>query len=309
MATTNVFLALALIAVVGSSLRFFLPDFDLDEARRICGRLVLVVFLPALNFEVVYRMPLDATFWRAPLVMGAAAIACALIGAVVLGVIPLPSRIRGSLVLASAFGNVTYLGMPVLQGLFPAQFIEVTRVAVLCEVTVTSLDLMVSSAIAPFYDGRKRAFSATLGEIARLPLLWAIILGALCNGLRVALPEFVMSATHVMGQTVSGLMLLVLGMALRPSAILHALEHPIHLLVPGLIKLAVSPLLVLFLARAVVDSPLTHHALVVEGAMPPQLIVLLAADRSDLDVDYLAAVVLTLTMISFVTVPIANSLL
>jgi hypothetical protein len=45
-------------------------------------------------------------------------------------------RVVGALILGSAFGNVTYLGLPVLRGLFPYQLQQVTEVAILCEVTV-----------------------------------------------------------------------------------------------------------------------------------------------------------------------------
>ena len=45
----NVFLTLAAIACVGSSLHRLLLDLDIDSTRRQCGTLVLNVLLPALN--------------------------------------------------------------------------------------------------------------------------------------------------------------------------------------------------------------------------------------------------------------------
>ena len=47
---------------------------------------------------------------------------------------------------------MTYLGMPLLRGLFPQSVIDVTTVAILCEITVTSLDLTTGTILAAASD-------------------------------------------------------------------------------------------------------------------------------------------------------------
>lgn len=49
--------------------------------------------------------------------------------------------------LGSAFGNVTYLGLPVLLETFPSQAEQVSEVAVLFEVTKSSLNLSLGAMI------------------------------------------------------------------------------------------------------------------------------------------------------------------
>jgi malate permease and related proteins len=61
----------------------------------------------------------------------------------VFSLLPLSPAQKGALVLASSFGNVTYLGLPLLQGLVPALGLQTAKVAVLCEVTTTPLNLSV----------------------------------------------------------------------------------------------------------------------------------------------------------------------
>jgi len=303
----SVFLALGLMAIAGSALNYLLPDLDLDYTRRACGRLVLTVFLPALNFEVVYQLPITSTFWQVPLVLTVGIVVCVTLAMFALMAFRLEPRVKGSLVLASAFGNVTYLGIPVLQGLFPEHRLEATEVAVLAEVTVTTLDLITSSIIAPFYGSETRVSAkATAKEIAKFPLLWAIGAAVGCRLANIPVPAFVMTAAHLLGETVSGLMLIVLGMTLHPSSLISSLQSSWRLSAPLVIKLAISPLLVWFLARSLDLSPLVTRAVTIEAAMPPQLFMLIAADKTELDTEYLAVALLALTAIGFFTVPIVD---
>ena len=54
---TEVLLALGLITLVGSLLRYLFLDLDVEAARRTIGMLVLNVFLPALVFRVICSVP------------------------------------------------------------------------------------------------------------------------------------------------------------------------------------------------------------------------------------------------------------
>jgi hypothetical protein len=62
---TSAFVEMALIAFLGGSLRYLLPDLDIDELRPKINRLVLAVFLPALNFRVIYDAELGEVLRRA----------------------------------------------------------------------------------------------------------------------------------------------------------------------------------------------------------------------------------------------------
>ena len=80
-------------------------------------------------------------------------------------------------------------------------------------------------------------------------------------------------------------------------------------LVPTLlIKLALSPLIVVFLGRIFKLLALVLHATTVEAAMPPQLFTLIVADRFNLDTENLAVAVVVLASLSFLTVPLVNHL-
>jgi predicted permease len=83
----------------------------------------------------------------------------------------------------------------------------------------------------------------------------------------------------------------------------------VSLIPPLLIKLALSPLIVLFLGKILKLPTLALHATTVEAAMPPQLFTLIVADRFNLDTENLAVAVVVLTSLSFLTVPLVNHLM
>ena len=307
----TVFPALAAIALIGASLHWILPDLDIDSARRHCGLLVLNVMLPALNIEVICNAPLGNDIWQVPAAMLAGAVVCVAVSALVYSALAVDRKLRNSLILASAFGNVTYLGMPLLRGLFPSQLLEVTAIAILCEITVTSSDLITGTVLAAYSDqtGRHISAKAVLTQLMKFPLLWSVIIAAIIRSLGVPLPPFLKMALHLLGEAASGLMLLVLGMALKPAAIAAAPRKFGSWWPTMLIKLGLSPLVVAFGGAAIGLSGLNLRSATMEAAMPPQLFIFIVADRFGFDTEVLAAAVAFLTVVSFVTLPILNSVL
>jgi len=310
MSEPQVLLALGATALLGAVLRYLMPDLDIADLRQKLNRLVLAVFLPALNFKVIYGAEVNRAFWQVPVLALSGLLVTVAAGSALYGLLPLDRRSRGALVLAGAFGNVTYLGIPLLQGVFPAAVLEVTTTAILYEMTITPAHLLLGSTLASRYAGVSSAgFADALRRVAELPLLWAIAAALTLNVLDVALPAFLLGAASLLGNAVSGLMILSLGMALRIET-LRDRGRQLGFLLPCLvIKLALSPLVVWAGARALgVHQPFAAAA-ILEAAMPTQLIVLVVADRFGLDTELAALAALVTTTASFVTLPVVHHLL
>jgi predicted permease len=306
----NVFLALAAIAAIGASLHHLLPQLDIDSTRRQCGILVLNVLLPALNIEVIYRSTVGRHLWQIPLAMLIGVVICVGAALLIFRRFPIEQKLKSSMILGSAFGNVTYLGMPLLQGLFPAQLLHVTELAILCEITVTSSDLIAGSLLDRFHhEGARTSLTTALTQILKFPLLWSAAVAICIRLAGVRLPEFLLMALHLLGQTTSGLMLLVLGMALKPKVLAGSLSDIKSWWPILIIKLGLSPVVVGLAGLMVGLTALNLHATILEGAMPPQLFTLIVADRFGFDTEVLAAAVACMTVISLITLPIVHHLL
>lgn len=310
MSEPEVLLSLGLTALLGSMLRYLLPDLDVVDLRQKLNRLVLAVFLPALNFKVIYSAHVSAAFWQVPVLALGALLITVTLGTVLYALLPLEKRARGALVLAGAFGNVTYLGIPLLQGVFPAAVLAVTTTAILYEMTITPANLVFGQALASRYGGGAAvSLAESLRRLAMMPLLWAIAAALALNLARLPVPGFVLGAVTLLGNAVSGLMIVSLGMALRIEA-LRARGRQLAALLPCvIIKLGVSPLLMWIGTRLLrVEEPFAAAA-VLEAAMPTQLIVLIVADRFGLDTEFAAVAALVTTAASFVTLWIVHQLL
>jgi predicted permease len=302
---TTVFLSLAAIVLVGNQLQRLFPAWNVEDFRKSINQLVLNVLLPALIFKVIATSDLGGELVAIPLAMAAGIGACLAVALGLFAWLPIARPTKGALVLACAFGNVTYLGLPVLQGVFPDTPLVVAKVAVLCEVTVTPLNFVVGSLLAMRFGEQGSGLGQSLRQLLRLPPLWAMAAALVCNLLRVPVPEFALHAAGVLGNAVSGLMVLSLGMALRRQQFTHL--GP--LLAAGGFKLLLCPFVVFAVAGAFALPAHYLEAVTLEGAMPTQLLTLAIADRYRLDDKLLAQAILLSTVAAFVTIPLVRALL
>lgn len=300
----SVFVTLACVVILGSILVYLLPDLPIDIVRVNLNKLVLYIFLPALNFKVIYSAQIGSEFWQLPILAAASLFIAIFLGIIFYTFISVDRQVKGALIIAAAFSNVTYFGIAVLQGLFPAQAFEVIRVAVLFEITITPLALVVGSALAAIYgDQGKFSLKRSLLDVIKMPLLWATIIAFTLNLLKIHVPDFIINATNLLASTVAGLMILSLGMALKYPALIKALRR-IYILLPVLlIKLILLPIIVFFGAKWLAVTEPYFQASVIEASMPSQLIGLVIADRFKLNVEILAIAIALDTVVSFFTIP------
>jgi len=316
---TDVFLALALITLIGSLLRYFFPKVDIDQLRKHINLLVLYIFLPALIFRVVYTSSVGEEFYKIPLAIATGILSCLILGIFVrywFNKIPsrlfkVPKSESGSLLLAGAFGNVTYVGLPVLIGLFP-DVPDIAKIAILAEITTASLNLVVGSALAARFSSSKESnqrektsqifLLKTIAPVLKLPALWAVIIALLIKSTGLIVPDFILNSSNLLGNTVSGLMMLSLGMSLR----YERFQYLPSLLITATIKLLVSPLIVFGAAQLLqLNSPFLE-AVVLEAAMPTQLLTIAIADRFQLDTRILAQSICFNTVMAFFTLPLVQ---
>ena len=299
---TLILLALGFITLIGSVLRYVVADLDVDATRRNIGVLVLRIFLPALVFQVICSVPAGPEMLQIPLVMAIGVGCCLTLALLSFRPLALRSEEKGALILASAFGNVTYLGLPVLQGLFPSLTLQMAKVAILSDVTTTPLNLSVGVALGESFKGNvtNKVLHHAVRAVITMPALWAILLALVWTASGIPVPEFLMEATRILGNAVTGLMMLSLGMGLRYRRI----HQPLPLLTASAIKLLVSPLVILIAARWIGLQEPYLQAVVLEGGMPTQLLTFVIADRVGLDTERLALCILINTAASFLTIPL-----
>ena len=184
----NVFLSLGVIAGIGSILRYVFPEIDIENFRRSINKLVLYIILPSLIFNIVFNAEIGAEFFQIPIASIGGISAALSLAAIIFVFINIDKKTKGALILASAFSNVTYLGLPVLQGVFSDIPEKIAVVSVLYEVSTTPFLLTIGASIALYYGNKTNLkFKDMLKRVFQLPPLWALAISIILNILNIPL--------------------------------------------------------------------------------------------------------------------------
>lgn len=267
---------------------------------------VLHFFLPALAFGLVATAKVDRSFIAVPLVAAAVTLIGLGAGAAVYRWLPwfrsAPRTAVGVLLLSAAFGNVTYLGLPVITETLGARY---GYIAILYDLLATTPVLLTVGMLtaARFGSGGTVSLAASLKRVLRLPPLWGVVAGIAAHAIPV--PKTVLDASQLMGRAVIPVMIFTVGLALDFRDIKR-----LPVAVPALaLKLLLAPVLAWLFARLAGLTGDVLKAVVIEGAMPVMVLSLVLADEFELDVPLAATCIAVSTIAAFFTLPMMMKVL
>jgi len=304
----SVLLARAVIIVAGIIWRQVLGQSSAETIRSHLAKAVYQLFLPALVLHVLWQVPVDLNMVRVPLVSATSVLLSLLAAFLIYSSghlvkafmkISTPNRAVGALLLASAFGNFSYLGLPVLTQTF-GEWSQM--VAIQFDLLAsTPLLFTVGIMVAGYYGSRGQGMHP-LTSLLQVPALWAAIAALLLSLFQVAMPEWLGRALSILGAAVVPLMLLSVGMALRWSS---GWVGRIPVLLPVvLIQLILMPLIAWAASIGVGMPEKLLAPAVIEGAMPTMVLGLVICDRFKLDTALYAEAVTVTTLLSLLTLPL-----
>lgn len=303
----------------------YVPGFPKSEVvRRVLTLSTLWFFLPAIILRVLARATPD----RGYIVISAVAIAGVLTSLAIcfctykaIGILfkksskkILKPEVMGVLLIGSAWGNITFLGLPLLTLFYGS---ETARIAMLYDVfgigpLLYTLGAFIAAAHSTTVLGeneRKQKLRAGLLLFIKTPPLWAACLGLLLSFMSVQLPGFIDQSLEILGRAVTPLMIFSVGLALQlPRTVKDWLFIP-WLLPAAMVKLVVAPLISIGILKLLsnsgvnVLSALDQKALILEAGMSTMVVTLVLSDLFDLDTKVCAKLIALTTLLSFVTIP------
>lgn len=297
----NIMISFGLIILTGVLFRRFkVGTLDADTIRLSINTLVLNIFLPALCIHTLSTAGIDTEAFLVPVTAWITTIISLLLAILVYSLLkrklPMKPDEQGVLILSASFGNVTYLGLPVLTGLYGA---EAAKYALFYDLLATTpiLWLLGASVAAHYGEGKRLNVRESLRTIFSLPPLWGIAAGLMLNWTGLHLPFYVMKPLELFGGLVVPLMIFSIGLALSMPRIQHA-----YIVIPAvIIKLAVVPVIALISAMLLGLTGETLAACFIEGGMPTMVLSLLIASKFGLDVRLSAFSIVITTILSFFT--------
>ena len=304
---TNVLFAMVAIIVAGIIWRLVLGSKSAENIRSSLALAVYNIFLPALVLHVLWQAPVDANTLRIPLVSALSVLLSMLAAFLVYGngfivrkFIPSkPNRATGALLLAAAFGNFSYLGLPVLTQTFGSWS---QMVAIQFDLLASTPLLFTVGIMLARYYGSSGSGSHPLFALLQVPAFWAAVTGLLLSAGHMPMPSWLDQPLALLGAAVVPLMLLSVGMALRWQS---GWAAHIPILFPVIIiQLLLMPLIAWAACIGVGMPERLLPPAVIEGAMPTMVLGLVICDRFKLDVAIYAEAVTLTTVLSMLTLPL-----
>ena len=302
----SVLFGMAAIILAGTTWRLVLGGKAAETVRGHLAQAVYQVFLPALVLHVMWQTPVNLNALRIPVV----AAACVLLDLIAAALIYGNGRLVrafmggtnarpaiGALLLAAGFGNVTYLGLPVLTQAFGAwsQFIAIQFDLLASTPLLFTVGILVSRHYGSREGGR------SVPGLLRVPALWAAAAGLTLSAMHLPPPSWLTQTLSTLGSAVVPLMLLSVGMAMRWQA---GWAARIPVLFPVLVmQLALMPLVAWGMCHLVGMPLRLRPPVVIEAAMPSMVLGLVLCDRFRLDSALYAEAVTLSTACAMLTLP------
>lgn len=290
---------MAALILCGLLWRQFSPGgLDGDATRKVLTSAVYYLFLPALVLKVLWQAPLGISSVMIAVLAATGVIFSMLASWSVCRSCRHENRVTGAVILAAAFPNATYLGLPVLESIFgeAGGSIAIQYDLFACTPLLLTLGVMVARHFGTI-EHKGNAFS----ELFFVPPLWAAVLAVVLNTLQVPFPVWLDSWLGMLGGTVVPLMLFGLGLGLRLDTWRPSF---LPVLIPIiLLQLILTPALVLILGQSFGLEGMALTAVVLEAAMPSMVLGIVFCDRYGLDTSLYAAAVTVTTALSLVTLP------
>ena len=287
------FIALGVILRVSGVLR--------AEDSRPLNTLLMYVALPALVFSIVRREAIDPSLLAMPAVGWIVALVGIALAWGIARALKLDRPATGAFLLVAVFGNTGYVGYPVASALLGDS--GLVR-AIFSDVFGNTLVVITVGTVLVSRFGQHSVRVNPFREIVTFPPFIALALG-LASRL-VTLPVFVSDWLDALGKLVVPVIMVSMGLSLRPRAIRGHLPMAS---VAAALKLVVLPLGALALGRLLAFDEPSLRIAVLQAGVPSMMLAALIGERFKLDQDLIASAILVTMVGSVVTIPVWQLLL
>ena len=272
---------------------------DPVQTRKVLTSLVYYLLLPALVLSVLWQAKLGNTTLLIAASATFAVISGLLLSSLSCRLCAARPAVSGAVILAAAFPNVTYLGLPVLEATFGpwARSVAIQYDLFACTPLLFTLGVLVAAR----HGGAQAGVANMIRELLRIPALWAGVAAVLLNELEVGIPSVLGGFLGLLERGVVPLMLFSLGLSLQWN---REQWQTLPTVIPVvLLRLLLIPAMAALFTTAIGLSGDWYAAVVMEAAMPSMVLGIVFCDRYNLDVTLYATAVTVTTALSMLTLP------
>ena len=297
---------MTLLMACGPAWRLLKPaGLTAGQTRLVLTTFVYYLLLPAMVLEVLWTAKIGMQSLQYTL-LGVSCIAFAMACIWLVGtVFKFEHKRLGAMILAAAFPNVTYLGLPVLEQTFGSW---ARSVVIQMDLFATSPFLFTVGIMMVRHYGEDRSENpkSTLSFL-NAPPFWAAAVAVLLNLNGVVAPDWLFGVLQKLSAAVVPLMLVSLGLALNWTAV-TARNIP-YVLPVIVIKMLLMPVFAIAVASYLPMDGQYKAAAVLDMAMPSMVLGVVFCDRYRLDSALYAMAVTITTALSLIALPFWHGVL
>lgn len=297
---------MTLLMAFGAVWRFAKPaGLSAEQTRLVLTTVVYYLLLPAMVLEVLWSADIGWHSFQYTL-LGVGSIAFAMFCLWIVGALfKFEDRRMGAMILAAAFPNVTYLGLPVLEQTFGSWARSV--VIQMDLFAATPLLFTAGVIVARHYGEESVEKPRSIWLFFNAPPFWAAAVAVMLNLNGLVAPVWLTGVLQKLSAGVVPLMLFSLGLALSWKAV--TVRNIPYVVPVMIIKMALMPLFAMVLVGFLPIIGEYRAAAVLDLCMPSMLLGIVFCDRYRLDSSLYAMAVTVTTAVSLVALPFWHSLL
>ena len=273
-----------------------------DNWQTVLNEFALKIGFPALIFTSLSKVPFSFSA-QAPLILiNSVFILLLFLAAYATGkILGLSDRMRRTLFIALVFGNIAYLGIPILMQVQGEKILPTASLIVAVylfwnfTVGIAFLDLSQR-------QGQRNVIKDVAQNLLKNPLLISVMLGLIVAGTGFRLPVMITTALNMITASVTPVVLIVIGLFIGASTIGKITDWlPVFLF--SCLVLIVKPAVLYFGVNLSGLPSGEFSPSIIEAAMPLAITPFALADTYDMDKEFIARGIVLSTILSIVTLP------
>lgn len=273
-----------------------------DNWSTVLNDFALKIGLPVLIFSALSKTPFSFTTEAGLIISNSLFIVASLILAFIIGkILRLNKQMFQTLFICFAFGNVAYLGIPILTQISGDKILPTATLIVaiylfwIFTIGIGYLDYSTEK-------NKKNVAKNIIKNLFTNPLLLSVILGILVGSLNITLPTILLKSLDMITASVTPTVLIVIGLFIGKSKF-GKLSEWLPILLFSILKLAILPAIFYFTAKFSGVSLLQFPSSIIQAAMPLAITPFALADKYNLNKNFIARSIVLSTILAVISLP------
>lgn len=266
----------------------------------ILNKYALWIGFPALVIASLMKLELNGQSYTGLILINSVYIViCMFLAFPIAWIFKLTSKVKRSLFLVLSFGNVAYLGIPVLHNAFGDSVLPVA--AIISAVYVFWM-LTLGIILIEINGDEKLNVKKLIFSLLKNPLLLSVFAGLFIVFFNIKLPEIIEKTISLFSNSVTAVVLFSLGIFLG----LHntgKLKDWLTALAFSIVILLVLPFIFYLSIKNTGMEPLQFKATIIDSAMPLGLTTYIISAQYNLEVPLVSRIVVLATILSVIVIP------